>query len=788
MIYTSPKITVPNLQSVLRGWESITRQLLDLDNIYFTVATHTIVAQAKMPCRTASTFLLQEALAWDIDKADTTQAVTYAWCVGKILEVDPAGLTVVNSGNGLHIYAYLKNPIRSVTYFKNNKAAYDEICLNIDSLIEDQRLPGKCDVSIFEPARLLRVPGTKNKKPGLPEKSCFLVQAGEIEHEIDLMEISGIERFSRENIVPTDIRRNYPLPDFKEIMQECEFMKWATHAPEELHEFHKFDYDSILHVQDQNATIEYDGRQVKPKQLSELIHDKATGSPSLSRANFEVKWSQAGKYGARRCETIQSRSNKCVTCKWRGKVPTPLALRSKNHIGSESAGFWVINKDGAPTHPHYGDLARVYGAATPLVVTSDERILAFKDTHYVSVAPIQLKGWLETVLIPSDPLKEPHRQEFVHKVKAAKILQQEQEDILIHKSVRGKLNCKNGILDLVTSSIYPHSPKFGFRAVLPYDYVVDQASEYFLDWLANATEYSYEIMESLLDVMAYLLWPDYDDHIFIFLTGSGGNGKSTFINILKALVGEGNYTSLNTKQITKNRFAVSDLEGKMFNLSEESGDYEITHEEMNVIKNLSSGGHIYIERKNTQGYVMHNKAKLLFSANKIPRVLEKSDAVRRRLLVLPFNFKIKNADPRIEERLCGQEIPAIMSMLTRRIQENIAQNDGVFKVYRGGVEAAAAQEEFLNTGDTSIQWAKEMLESGEHVLADDFVHTGMAYTKYKSWCEDNGYRNAANKNTFSKSIRSGFISKLVLENDAEKWVHGKNITVFKRTRYKEGAE
>jgi P4 family phage/plasmid primase-like protien len=780
---------VPNIPTLFKQLPQILETLGRQNhvNAYYTLAHHLNLGKAT-PSRNAESFHYQTVLPFDIDHTDKTRACEYLSCVALVLKVESPQLTLISTGNGLHVLAQLKTPIRSTKFLKELKPAYNELVHKLQKLMDGRGLPGKPDPVVFDAARVFRLPGTANQKPGAPVKFSELLQYADFELDIDIQEVSGVDQLAKENISPEQIRRQYPKPDMQKVVEECRFVRWTLDKPEELHEPQVFDLFSLMGAMPPAARIIYEAREQSAIEVAESVFNKAAAgvSKSLARTDFKAKWEASSRYGARKCSTIANNTiGVCQTCPHFQKIPTPLALKSESHVGSEDLGFWVLNAKGNHAHPHYADLSKVYAQENSFVTTKDERIFTFTGTHYTEVTSLIVKAWLERKVTPSDPIRDMHRNEFVKKIEVVGAMTSVSEDQLFQKSTEGKLNARNGVIDILKGEMLPHAPQMGFQYVLPYDYIPDESSELFLDWLDEVTIHREELMEALLDIMAYALWPTYDDHLFTYLVGEGANGKGTFIHIIQALVGKENYSSISVPQLGSNRFAPASLEGKLINLSEESSGYDMGFEEMNVIKNLSAGGEIFAERKGVQGFVFQNKAKMIFSANKTPRFREGGHALKRRLLAIPFDYTFTSPDPRIEKQLL-LEVPKIMSMLIRRIQENVKTNGGRFVVHRGGKSAQDAQDKVLLAGNTVIEWAKEEVESSTNIPEQTYIPTSDAYMKYSTWCQQNNYKTV-NKGLFSHFMYERVVTPAVHRDDNVIKVGNKAARVFKRTRYREEA-
>jgi putative DNA primase/helicase len=139
------------------------------------------------------------------------------------------------------------------------------------------------------------------------------------------------------------------------------------------------------------------------------------------------------------------------------------------------------------------------------------------------------------------------------------------------------------------------------------------------------------------------------------LVGEGANGKSTLINVIKALLGKENCSAVSLQDIAINKFSAAELLGKMVNLHPDLKADKI--KDGGYFKALVSGDRIKAERKYGQPFELENKAKLIFSANEIPETDDDSYAYFRRWVIVPFNrtFEGDNRDTNLLSKLTTPE-------------------------------------------------------------------------------------------------------------------------------------
>lgn len=266
-------------------------------------------------------------------------------------------------------------------------------------------------------------------------------------------------------------------------------------------------------------------------------------------------------------------------------------------------------------------------------------IYAFNGTHYVDLTPIEVKGYAEKVLKPSPT--EKIRMEFLNKVMANNITRKE----FFTDTIEGFFNFNNGVLNLniEDKTLLPHSEKYGFRGVLPYNYDPEADCPLFKAWLSEIMLHDKDLVSILQEFMGYIIrGGEYKYHKALWLGGDGRNGKSTFIDVLKALIGPANYSVISIKALVGDRFAASDLDGKIANFSEETSPQELS--DSGPFKNITGNGDLSAQKKFGALYTFRNRAKCIMTYNTIPDLKDLSTGMLSRPLIIPFDKIIKEED------------------------------------------------------------------------------------------------------------------------------------------------
>ncbi len=216
------------------------------------------------------------------------------------------------------------------------------------------------------------------------------------------------------------------------------------------------------------------------------------------------------------------------------------------------------------------------------------------------------------------------------------------------------INLKNGLYDTKTGEMKPHTPKYLSMVRIPVTYdplatcpMIDK----FLSEILNA-----EDIDTAIEWFGYVLEPEYWIQSILMLLGEGGNGKSTFLSLLSVFVGKRNCANESIHNLANNRFRVATLHGKLANIYADIGSKEL--KDTGILKLLSGGDYISAEKKNKPPFEFKNFARMIFSANRLPRASDDTDAWYRRWTFINFTRKFgddpdafKKADKKLIDRL-----------------------------------------------------------------------------------------------------------------------------------------
>lgn len=306
-------------------------------------------------------------------------------------------------------------------------------------------------------------------------------------------------------------------------------------------------------------------------------------------------------------------------------------------------------------------------------------------------------------------------------------------------------NCRNGLLQLSTGELKPHTPDFVSLVQSPVAYDPDATAptwEKCLEaWMAGPEQEDKKII--LQQFAGYLLTSSMVYAKALFLVGDGGNGKSTFADTLSMVIGEQGTSRIDLEDLYS-MFGLKGLIGKRLNIVEEvGGNYYQAHK----LKKLISGESLTINMKFKDQFKFTPEAKFVFAVNTMPRVDDSSSATERRIVVVQFNNHFRD-NPNIDLRFAGgalaQELPGILNWMLEGYRK--LQKEKKFIVTREQEQALAEYREENSSVEGFI--AECLFFSPEQTMT-----TTKAYGEYKDYCMKDG-RKFKSAIAFTKEMRA----------------------------------
>ena len=286
------------------------------------------------------------------------------------------------------------------------------------------------------------------------------------------------------------------------------------------------------------------------------------------------------------------------------------------------------------------------------------------------------------------------------------------------------IHLKNGIFDIYEKKLNKFTPEIISTLQIPVIYNPETDCP-------NIKKFLYDVLLQddipiIQELTGYCLLKDYRFQTAFMFIGEGANGKSTLINLTKDFLGKKNISSISIQDLEDNKFASAELNGKLANIYADITSS--TLKQTSKFKILTGGDSLTGERKFKNPFQFINFAKLIFSANVIPKSWDDTNAFFRRWIIINFpnSFEGKSADKKIIEKLTTDD-----------------ELSGLFNWVIGGLDRLIKNEEFSNSKttdeirETYIRFSdplKYFVNECVNLVPDGYISKEDFYSSFRLFC------------------------------------------------------
>ena len=323
---------------------------------------------------------------------------------------------------------------------------------------------------------------------------------------------------------------------------------------------------------------------------------------------------------------------------------------------------------------------------------------------------------------------------------------------------------RNGILDINDGSFSPFSPNTVMTNRIEWDYNPHAYSEITDKTLDKIACDDPNIRTLLEEAAGFCLFRRNELGKAFILTGTGSNGKSTYLNMLKHLLGKQNISSLDLKKLD-DRFSTVLLFGKLANIGDDISDEFIM--DTSMFKKIVTGETIDAEQKGQPKFEFEPYVKLFFSANNIPRMGKGRDsaAILRRLVIIPFDAKFSADDPdfnpHIGDMLRSQESMEYLIQLGLKGLKRVLETKKISESEKVQREL----EEYEESSNPVLGFIREVESEDDFKIENEPVRD--VYKRYQEYCLANNLQPMSNIE-FSKQINRILNTQVIVKRIGNK--------------------
>ena len=302
------------------------------------------------------------------------------------------------------------------------------------------------------------------------------------------------------------------------------------------------------------------------------------------------------------------------------------------------------------------------------------------------------------------------------------------ERLEISKNIdKNIINLKNGLLDLTTMELLPHTPlHFSFSQV-DTPWVNDAECPIFEEFLNEALPEE-EDRKTLQEFFGSILLQDMRYQKALVLFGEGGNGKSTVLNIVKKVIGVENVATETIQNLINNRFRLANIYGKLANLCPDNPSTKVA--DSGVFTAITGGDTVTGEMKGKNPFKFENYATMVLSANSLPKPEDATDAYFDRFIIVTFNQKFRGERGEVKnmaDKIVGIERVGILNWMIAGLKR-LLKNDRFTK----NPSTEEIKREYIHKSDPISAFYMDMIEEDD----EGYTTKEKMYSAYKKYCKD----------------------------------------------------
>lgn len=266
------------------------------------------------------------------------------------------------------------------------------------------------------------------------------------------------------------------------------------------------------------------------------------------------------------------------------------------------------------------------------------------------------------------------------------------------------LLAKNGVLDLNTGAFRPSTPEDMLTLSAGTRYDPAATCPRWLTFLHEIFDGDEEVIAFIQRAVGYSLTAETKEQCLFLLAGDGQNGKSLFLQVLSALLGDfaksAKFAALDADDRSGSRETIARIRGaRLVTIIEANKD---RHLDEATVKSLTGCDEVTGEFKYGHEFSYFPTYKLWLAVNRKPRISGTDNGIWRRMRVIEFtqSFTGKREDQELAGRLLAQ-LPGILNWALEGLRLWREQGLGMAP----SIEKATT--EYRQDSNTLLAWLEE---------------------------------------------------------------------------------
>jgi putative DNA primase/helicase len=308
------------------------------------------------------------------------------------------------------------------------------------------------------------------------------------------------------------------------------------------------------------------------------------------------------------------------------------------------------------------------------------------------------------------------------------------------------INLENGLLRVKTRELLPHSHQWLSTVRIPIRFDPNATCPQIDRFVEEV--FPQDAISLGWEILGDLLTPDRSIQKAICLVGEGGNGKSAFLDLASTFVGAENVCHLSLQKLETERFSAARLYGKLANICPDLPSDRLSGSA--TFKAITGCDRITAEFKYRDSFEFTPFARLLFSANQLPRTNDASQAFFDRWLIVPFPNRFRHTLRDMPRNILQRQLstPSELSGALNKALEALQRVRRSCR-FTEPTESRLEVQRYQAANDAMVAW----LEQHTTMSCDATVLQSQLHAAYASHCRQRG-RRPASKQAFGRMLRA----------------------------------
>lgn len=359
----------------------------------------------------------------------------------------------------------------------------------------------------------------------------------------------------------------------------------------------------------------------------------------------------------------------------------------------------------------------------------------YSNGKYVEMPDNDVKRMIADYIIKADPslinTYDVHEVYEIIKLKAPKI------NLTQLNNNENLINFANGLLDVKTGKLMPHTPDVYSTIQIPCNYVpiigvdICKNAPVFANYISTLCNNNKDIINLLCQFLAITLSNIQGSRFkkAMVLYGDGNTGKSKIIELIQYIIGTDNFAICDITDLEQ-RFRTSSLFQKRLAGSPDMSYAKIS--ELKIFKSATGGDQIFAERKGRDGFAFKYDGLFLFATNCLPNFGgDRGSWVYDRFIIINCNNVIppEKQDKQLIDKLISER-ETITAYLVSKLPD-IIKNGYKLNV---PAECDASLKDFMIQNSSVLQFYTQFCEiRSDRPSCRDKATGKSIYDAYVTW-------------------------------------------------------